>query len=143
MFSNSWVKNWTGPAAWLMMMAGVLLILLPLRAEASSNVPPVVASTVVTVPATGLPGDESNVALDACGNIYAVEQTGGEVVEIPAGGGAAKTVLSAGNGYDISPLTMDPSQSNLFVLQADNGNINKIPITNCVPQPASKTRSSR
>ena len=139
MFSNSWVKNWTGPAAWLMTMAGVLLTLLPLRAEASSNVPPVVVSTVVTVPSTGLPGDESNVALDTCGNIYAVEQTGGVVVEIPAGGGAAKTVLNAGNGYDISPLTMDTSQSNLFVLQADNGNINKIPITNCVPQPASKT----
>jgi len=139
MFSNSWVKNWTGPAAWFMTMAAILLILSPLRANASSNVPAAVVSTVVTVPATGLPGDESNVALDACGNIYAVEQTGGVVVEIPAGGGAAKTVLGAGNGYDISPLTMDPSQSNLFVLQADNGNVNKIPIANCAPQPASKT----
>ena len=131
MFSNTWVRNWTGPAAWLMTIAGVLLIVSPLCANATSNVPAAVVSTVVTVPATGLPGDESNVALDACGNIYAVQQTGGVVVEIPAGGGAAKTVLGAGNGYDISPLTMDPSQSNLFVLQADNGNINKIPITNC------------
>lgn len=139
MLSNEWIKGWTRRATWIATLLCCFSIASTAFAATNSYVPSIVISSASTVSATGLPGDQSNVVLDACGNIYTVQQTGGTVVEIPAGGGAATTVLAHGNTYDIAPLAMDASKSNLFVLQADAGSINKIPITNCVPQPASKT----
>jgi sugar lactone lactonase YvrE len=125
------------------MLAALLLMASPAMFAASSSVPAVVVTTVNTIPATGNAGDESNVVLDSCGNIYAIQQYGGEVDEIPAGGGAATVVLAAaGANYDPAPLSIDAAKANLYVLQGTTGNLNKIPITSCVPQPASMVKYS-
>ena len=131
---NGWIRR----NAWLTVLAALLPVVSPAISTASSSVPAVVVSTVNTVPATGLAGDESNVVLDACGNIYAMEQYGGEVNEIPAGGGAATVVIPAGgDNYRAVPLAIDSTKSDLYFLHGDTGNAYKVPIKNCVPQPTS------
>jgi sugar lactone lactonase YvrE len=125
------------------MLAALILMMLPAISTASSAVPAAVVSTVNTVPATGMAGDESNVVLDACGNIYAMEQYGGEVDEITAGGGAATVVIAAGgDNYRPVPLAIDSTKSNLYFLHGDTGNLYKVPIKNCTPQPTSETTFS-
>jgi sugar lactone lactonase YvrE len=135
------MKGWAGRAVWLMLTA-LLLTASSALAATSSYVPPIVITSTSAVPATGLPGDQSNVALDACGNIYTVQQYGGQVVEIPYGGGAAKTVVAAGGAnYDTAVIWIDGAYANLYVAQGTNGVI-QIPITNCVPQVAGQTSVS-
>lgn len=139
MSRNDWMKSWNGRAVWLPALTAFSLMASPALYAASSSVPPVVVTSVGTVAASGLAGDESDVALDACGNIYVVQQFGGEVDEIPAGGGAATVVLAAGGAsYDEAVLAMDATRSNLYVEQGTNGAI-KIPIKNCVPQTSATT----
>jgi len=139
MLRNDRNNRWTGRAAWLTLPATLCLMAMPVWAQ-SSYVPPVVATSTSTVPATGLPGDEANVGLDACGNIYAVQQFGGAVVEIPYGGGAAKTIVAAGGAnYDTATLWIDQAKANLYVAQGTSGNIAKIPITNCVAESAAQS----
>ena len=143
MLRIDWMNGWTRRIEWLTMLAALLLVASPAMFAASSSVPGAVVSTVSTVSATGLAGDESNVVLDSCGNIYAIQQYGGEVDEIPAGGGAITVVLAAGGAnYDIAPLSIDAAKANLYILQGTTGSLYKIPITNCVPQPASKVTVS-
>jgi sugar lactone lactonase YvrE len=138
MLRNNWMNGWTRRTGGLMTFAALLLVASPAIFAASSSVPSAVVTTLNTVSATGLAGDESNVVLDSCGNIYAIQQYGGEVDEIPAGGGAATKVLAAGGAnYDPAPLAIDAARANLYVLQGTTGSMYKIPITNCVPQPAS------
>jgi sugar lactone lactonase YvrE len=121
------------------MAATALLLLAPSKSAASSNAPPIVVTASSAVAATGLAGDESEVAVDACGDIYAVQQYGGEVDRIPSGGGTATVVVAAGGAnYAPAVLFMDASRSNLYVEQATSGAI-KIPIVNCVPQTSSET----
>jgi sugar lactone lactonase YvrE len=143
MFSNDWVKNWTRPAAGLIALTGVLLSLSPLSAMAASNVPTVVVTATSTVTSTGLPSDQVNVALDACGNIYSMQQYGGAVTETPYGGGTSTTVLAAGGAnYTPANLWIDQAKANLYVTQGTAGSVYKIPITNCVPQTGSQTSIS-
>jgi sugar lactone lactonase YvrE len=145
MLSNNWMKSWTRQAIGLMMF--VVLILFAAEAVASS--PSIVASIPTTVTSSGLPpGTNNSVAIDACGNMYAIQGTnngavtGGTVYEIPAGGGAAVEVLS-GTGTTLNwdtnySLTTDPSKSYLFLAYGESTNgVNlavSIPIVNCVPQ---------
>jgi len=137
------MKGWTRRTMWLTVLAALILVASPAMSEASSSVPVAVVSTLNTVPATGLAGDESNVVLDACGNIYTIEQYGGEVDEIPAGGGAATKVIAAGgDNYRPVPLAIDPAKGNLYFLHGDTGSLYKVPITNCTPQPASEATFS-
>jgi sugar lactone lactonase YvrE len=139
MLRIDWINRWTRRAAWLVMPATLCLMATTAWAQSSAYVPPVVATSTSTVPATGLPGDEANVGLDNCGNIYTVQQYGGAVVEIPYGGGAAKTVLAAaGANYDTATLWVDQGKANLYVTQGTSGSVYKIPITNCAPVPASQ-----
>jgi len=121
-----------------LMILSTLFWMAPL-AWSQATVPPIVVTSTSTVPATGLAGDEGDVALDACGNIYAVQQYGGEVDKILAGGGAISVVVAAGNAnYDPANIWIDSSKSNLFVTQGTSGSIWQIPITNCVPQTSSQ-----
>ncbi len=106
-----------------------------------SQVPPVAITSTSTIPATGLPGDLGDVALDACGNIYAVNEGSGQVVEVPSGGGAATTVLGA-NSYGTASLTINQAKNTLYVLQGFTGSVTSIPISNCVPQPGSSSSIS-
>lgn len=126
----------------LVSIFAILAMLLPRSMAASSNVPPVVISNVVTVNASGLTTNEAYVALDACGNIYSIASYGGQVFETPAGGGTATTVLSGqGPNYDPDALWIDSAKANLYVTEGPY-NIFKIPIVSCVPQPASMTSIS-
>ncbi len=135
MFRKDWMKSLTGLTALIVAILGVASA--PLTAAAASDVPPAVVTAQTTVSATGLPGDDANVALDACGNIYTLNQGSGQVVEVPNGGGAATTVLAA-SSYGTASLAIDDAKANLYVLQGFTGSVYQIPIANCVPQPSSK-----
>lgn len=138
MLRIDWMNGWTRRTGWLITLAVLPLVASPAMFAAGSSVPAAVVTTVSTVPATGNAGDESNVVLDSCGNIYAIQQYGGEVDEIPAGGGTATVVLAAGGAnYDPAPMSIDAAKANLYILQGTTGSLYRIPITNCVPQPAS------
>ena len=141
MLRIDWKNHWIWRAAWFTMAATLCLTATPAWTQGNSYVPAVVATSTSTVPATGLPGGLGDVALDACGNIYAVNQGSGQVVEIPYGGGAATTVLGAAS-YGTASLWIDAAKANLFVLQGFNGNVAKIPITNCAPQTAAASSIS-
>lgn len=138
MLRIDWKKRWTRRAAWLTMPATLCLMATSARAQSSAYVPPVVAASTSTVPATGLPGDLGDVALDACGNIYTANQGSGQVIEIPYGGGAATTVLGA-TSYGTTSIWIDSAKANLFALQGFTGNVSKIPISNCEPEIAAKS----
>jgi sugar lactone lactonase YvrE len=123
-----------------MILTALAWMVLSASAQAGSFVPPpIIVSSTGTVPATGLAGDESDVAVDACGNIYALQQNGGELDEIPAGGGAATKLLAASSNGGPASMSMDATRSNLYVIQAQNSGAIKIPITNCVAQTSSTT----
>lgn len=136
MFRNVFIKDRTQWTARLMVLATMCWMG---SVACAQYVPPAVVTSAGTVAATGLPGNLSNVALDACGNIYTVNQGNGKVVEIPNGGGPAATVLGAAITYDTAALGMDPSQANLYVLEGDHGSVIKIPISNCVPQTSAQS----
>ena len=141
MLRINWKNHWTRRAAWLVLPATLWLVATLGWAQAGSYVPPVVATSTSTVPATGLPGGLGDVALDACGNIYTANQGSGQVIEIPYGGGAATTVLGAAS-YGTTSLWIDSAKANLFVLQGYTGTISKIPITNCAPETAAQSSIS-
>jgi sugar lactone lactonase YvrE len=140
MLKIDWINRWSQQAVWLTVAAGLCLIPASSLAQGSSYVPPVVATSTSTVPATGLPGNLGDVALDACGNIYTADQSSGSgpVVEIPYGGGAATTVLGA-SSYATTSLWINSSRTNLYVLQGYNNSVVNIPITNCAPAVASQS----
>jgi sugar lactone lactonase YvrE len=140
MLNNNWMKSWTRRAMGLMMLA----LLLPLTALASSNVPAVViTSQILTVNSPGLASNQTNLALDACGNMYSIQQGTGNVYETPAGGGAATDVMSNGWAYnwsgDIS-IYIDSAKANAYISEGFGGNsaqVARIPIVNCVLQTGS------
>jgi len=101
---------------------------------------PLLATSTSTVPATGLPGNLGDVALDACGNIYTADQSSGSgpVVEIPYGGGAATTVL----GRAVTPpppFGLTPREPICMCYRAITTASVNIPITNCAPAVASQS----
>lgn len=124
--------------AWLMVLAALLLMASPDLFAAGSYVPPVVVTASSSVTATGLAWNEANVALDACGNIYAIQSPAGIVSEIPAGGGTPTTVIpSDGLNYDVNEMWIDNAKSNLYVTEGA-GNVYQYPIVNCAVQTTSK-----
>ena len=136
MLNRGWIENRTQWSVRLTVLATLCWMAPTAWAQ---YVPPIVVTSTATVAATGLPGNLTNVALDACGDIYTVNQGSGQVVEIPYGGGTAATVLGAAITYDTAALGMDPGQANLYVLEGDHGSAIKIPISNCVPQTAAQS----
>jgi sugar lactone lactonase YvrE len=128
----------------LFAIASATLLCLP--AQAQTYVPAVVASSVSPVPTTTYAkptgsqinlSQPTNVALDACGNIYTLDTGYGAttpIVEIPAGGGAATSVFFVQNRYDNDQLGQDPLYKNLIVGIPYNTGVNLIPLVGCVPQ---------
>ena len=153
MFRKDSMKNWKRNTARFAALAGIAL--LPLSAMAGTSVPSSVVTVETTVPATGLGAYQVNLALDACGNIYTIQSgsiygaatgysaiNGGQVSEIPAGGGAATTIVgNDGINYDSDALWIDSTKSNLYVTEGPY-NVFKIPIVNCVPQTGSQSSIS-
>jgi sugar lactone lactonase YvrE len=151
MSSYEWMKGLGRRPVRLIALTGILTALPPIAGAASSSVPPVVVSSVTTVTATGLGIYQTDPVFDACGNLYTIQTgavyfpdsavNGGQVTEIPAGGGAATTVLpAAGPSYDSNSLVIDQSKSNLYVSEGAGGkSVFIIPIVNCVPQVAQET----
>ena len=132
-------KNWASKSLGLGAVAILYWMTPCAMAQASSYVPPVVLSSTGTVGASGLPGNIGDVALDACGNIYAVSQASGEVVEIPSTGGAATALIGSTITYDSASLWIDATKENLYVIEGDKGSVWQIPITNCAANPSAQT----
>jgi len=135
MLSKDWMKGWTRRAAGLMMLALLTLF----ATEAGATAPGVVVSGLNQYQG-GLSNLQS-VALDACGNLYAIEGNGGDVYEIPYGGGSATKIISGwGQGWaGNASLFIDASKSYLYVAPGwgwGNGpNVLAVfPISNCQAQ---------
>lgn len=147
------MMNWTAPATRgvMRLLAGLIaMFFMSFTASAGAATPTVVATILNTVASSGLPADtENSVALDACGNIYAIQGTnngalaGGAIYEIPAGGGAATQVVAgAGSGQSWDAdyyLATDPSKTHLYVANGVDTApsqhwIEAIPLVNCALQ---------
>lgn len=127
----------------LFAMASATLLCLPARAQ--TYVPPVIASSVSPVPTTPYAtptGTQTNlispseIALDACGNIYAMDHGydgNAQIIEIPAGGGAGSTAFVVGNSYG-DHMGQDALNANLLVGAPYSTGVTLIPLTRCVPQ---------
>src|SRR6202042_2966 len=108
----------------LLAIAAVTLPCLPARAQ--TYVPPVVASSVRPVPTTpyATPAGSqttlispSEIALDACVNIYAMDHGydgNAQIIEIPAGGGPGSIANVVGNSYG-DHMGQDALHANLLV----------------------------
>jgi sugar lactone lactonase YvrE len=143
-------------ASWLV-LTSVLALLAHVASASGTYVPPAVISSASSVPAPGLAIYETDPVFDACGNIYTVQSgsvysfppnyqavNGGQITEIPAGGGAVTVILpAAGPSYDTNSLAIDQAKSNLYVTEGAGGtSVFRIPIANCVPQTTQKSAIS-
>jgi len=137
----------SGPRYALSFFAAAFAVLMCFTAngQTSAYVPAVIASSVGPVPTTPYPlpltGSQTNleaptdVAVDACGNIYAIDHGydgNAPITEIPAGGGPATVAYTVGNSYGVI-MGQDASHSHLIVGAPYNTGVNLIPLTNCVP----------
>jgi sugar lactone lactonase YvrE len=125
MFSNNWMKVWMKRSVWL--GAGVLAMV-ALTASAQTA-PSIVVSAATTFSPSGL-SSAGKVVQDTCGNLYELEG-GGNLLELPVGGGAAQYLVSHGSD-GLGGIAIDSSNS-LYVRNAWNGQVIKIPSTSCVP----------
>jgi len=92
---------------------------------AKAATPSVVAASASTY-ATGL-GNQGKTVVDTFGNVFSIDIAGGDVWEIPVGGGTPKKVASPGCGS--SGLAID-SANNLYVTQTYCANVFQIPYSN-------------
>ena len=128
----------------LLAIASATLLCLP--AHAQTYVPPVVASSVSTVPVpteVNPTGNQVNfkspsqVAVDACGNIYAFDpgyNPNAPIIEVPAGGGPASIVVVPGTNSWGAQMGQDETHANLIVGADYSGQAQLIPLVNCIPQ---------
>jgi len=133
----------------LLAIASATLLCLPARAQ--TYVPPVVASSVSSVPTTPYvtpTGSQTNlispseIALDACGNIYAMDHGydgNAQIIEIPAGGGPGSIADVVGNSYG-DHMGQDALHANLLVGAPYNTGATLIPLVGCVPQSSQSTK---
>jgi len=132
----------------LLAIVSAVLTCLAAQAQTSTYVPAVVVSSVSPVPTTAYPlpltGQQTNlkspteVALDACGNIYTFDHGydgSAPVTEIPAGGGFATAVIFEGNTYG-NHMGQDASHANLLVGNNYGTSAQLIPLSNCLAQPS-------
>jgi sugar lactone lactonase YvrE len=136
----------------LLAAVSAVLVCLPAGAQTTPPPPPpvyvpaVVASSVSPVPSPLYPlpltGTQTNlktpseVAVDACGNIYALDHGydgRAQVIEIPAGGGPGSIAYVVNNSYAVH-LGQDATHANLLSGAAYNTGVNLTPVTGCVPQ---------
>ena len=131
----------------LLAIASAMLVCLPARAQTSKYVPPVVASSVSQVPTPTYANPSgsqvnfkspSEVAVDSCGNIYAIDpgyNPNAPIVEIPAGGGSTSIVTVTPNSWSTN-LGQDQTGATLIVGVDYGTSAQLIPLANCVPQPS-------
>ena len=137
MLSNFWMRGWVRASAWL---AVALFAAFAITAGAQT-VPSIVVSSATSYSPSGLTA-AGKVVQDTCGNFYELEN-GGNLLEIPANGGAAIYLVSYGSGVSAGDglqggLAID-SSNNLYVGNKWNGAVMMIPSSNCVPNPAGVT----
>ena len=137
MLSNDWMKSWIQRNAWL---AALLLVAFAITADAQT-VPSIVVSSTTTINSAGVSA-AGKVVQDTCGNMYELEN-GGNLLEIPANGGASIYLVTYGSGVSAGDglqggLAID-SSNNLYVGDKWNGEAIKIPSVNCTPNPAQHT----
>jgi sugar lactone lactonase YvrE len=137
MLKQNWMKGWMRRSE---MFVALLVVLLAITAGAQT-VPSIVVTSATTISNSGMsaPG---KVVQDTCGNIYELE-AGGNLLEIPEGGGPSIYITNQGSIYSgdglLGGLTIDTS-NNLYVGSKWNGYVLKIPSTNCVPQPGAASQ---
>ena len=103
---------------------------------AAQSAPPVVLSSTATVATSGS-SNVDKVVQDTCGNLYELEN-GGNLLEVPAGGGATIYLASYGgqSADGLSGGIAIDSKNNLYVDQKWSGAVQEIPSTGCVPNPS-------
>ena len=125
------MKNWT-------VRAGLLLCVMVLAATAHAQAagPAITASTLTTIPTTGIANPPETVVQDSCGDFYVLDE-GGDLWELPASSGTATSVNSYNTGgYANQALAVD-SNNNLYITSPNYaGDVLRIPSSNCVPQPS-------
>ena len=133
----------------LLAIASATLLCLPTRAQ--TYVPPVVASSVSPVPTTPYASptapqtnlvSPSEVALDACGNIYAMDHGydgNAQIIEIPAGGGPGFIADVVGNSWG-DHMGQDALHANLLVGAPYSTGVTLIPLAGCMPQSSQSTK---
>lgn len=102
----------------------------------AQSVPPVILSSTAAVSTSGT-SNVGKVVQDTCGNLYELEG-GGNLMEIPAGGGAAIYLANYGGQQAdglYGGIAID-SKNNLYVDQKWSGAVKEIPATGCVPNPS-------
>ena len=116
-----------------------LVLLTAATSALALSVPPVVVSSTATVSTSGTT-KVNKVVQDTCGNLYELENSG-NLMEIPAGGGAAVYLVSYG-GYSSDGLrgglAID-SSNNLYVDHKWSGEVIEIPSSGCSPQVSNAT----
>jgi sugar lactone lactonase YvrE len=136
MLRNDWMKGWIQRSAWL---TALLLVAFAITVEAQT-VPSIVVSSTTTINSAGVSA-AGKVVQDTCGNFYELEN-GGNLLEIPANGGAAIYLSSPGshNSGDgmTGGLAIDGS-NNLYVGNKWSADVFTIPSVNCVPNPSQST----
>lgn len=120
----------------LILVAGVM-------SAAAQSAPPVVVSSTSTVNTSGTT-NVIKVVPDACGDLYDLESTG-NLLEIPAGGGAAQKINLPPEGLaGTGSYALAINGGNLYVGGMDayysGGHLWKIPLSSsCVPQISAET----
>jgi len=114
------------------------VMLLPAAAvtAGAQTVPPVIVSSTASVSTSGT-SNVGKVVQDTCGDLYELEG-GGNLMEIPAGGGAAIYLANYGGQQAdglYGGIAID-SHNNLYVDQKWGGAVKEIPATGCVPNPS-------
>jgi sugar lactone lactonase YvrE len=130
------MKGWIQRNGWL---AVLLLIAFAVTAGAQT-IPSIVVSSATAISRTGV-SSPGKAVQDTCGNLYELEASG-ELVEIPADGGAVVNLVNygsiqSGDGL-LGGLAID-SSNNLYVGSKWNGAVIKVPSSNCTPNPLGAT----
>lgn len=136
MLRKDWMKGWIQRNKWL---AVLLLIAFAVAADAQT-IPSVVVSSATAISRSGV-SSPGKAVQDTCGNLYELEASG-ELVEIPADGGAVVNLVNygsiqSGDGL-LGGLAID-SSNNLYVGSKWNGAVIKVPSSNCTPNPLGAT----
>lgn len=102
----------------------------------AQSVPAVILSSTAAVSTSGT-SNVGKVVQDTCGNLYELEG-GGNLMEIPAGGGAAIYLANYGGQQadGLSGGIAIDSKNNLYVDQKWGGAVKEVPASGCVPNPS-------
>jgi sugar lactone lactonase YvrE len=130
------MKGWMQRNGWL----AVLLLTAFAVTAGAQTIPSIIVSSATAISRTGV-SNPGKAVQDTCGNFYELEASG-ELVEIPANGGAVVNLVNYGSVQSgdglMGGLAID-SSNNLYVGNKWNSEVIKIPSTSCVPNPLSSS----